>query len=53
MFQGVPHIARLKQQHLSFTFINVLTKTFEVMKKENSAEVLRLLTDANLKNLLY
>ena len=31
--------------------INVLTAIFEIMKKENNATVLTLLTDANLENL--
>ena len=33
--------------------INVLTIMFEIKKKENDAAVLTLLTDANLKILLY
>ena len=33
--------------------INVLTIIFEIKKKENNAAVLTLLTDANLKILLY
>ena len=50
--QAVPQITHLKQQRfLSFTF-HVLTIIFEIMKKENAA-VSTLLTDANLKNLVY
>ena len=52
--QGMQQIAYLKQQHfLSFTFYKCFDHIFEIKKKENNAAVLTLLTDANLKILLY
>ena len=51
--QGMQQIAYLKQRFLSFTFYKCFDHIFEIKKKENNAAVLRLLTDANLKILLY
>ena len=46
--------AHLKQQRfLSFTFYKCFDHIFEIKKKENNAALLTLITDANLKTLLY
>ena len=51
--QVVRQIACLKQRFLSFTFYKCFDHIVKIKKKENNAAVLILLTDANLKILLY
>ena len=51
--KGVRQITHLKQDFLSFIFYKCFDYIFEIKKKENNAAVLTLLTDANLRILLY